>query len=115
MSEDIKMLEESAKDISAEPEKELSAKEIKALIREQVSKRNMITQLVPLKDEQGNEMEIKKIYHDKKFSSPKYGDRVSYWRKLNMLAKPTSKRSAAKYAQPVVEDLTQSIDNQISE
>lgn len=58
----------------------------------QLSNRNKIRQEVPIKDEEGNVIGKKAIFHEKKMNKPQYADRKQFWNHLNTIPKPKSKR-----------------------
>lgn len=57
-----------------------------------MSNRNMVRQVVPIKNEQGEVVGQKPIFHKKKMNNPLYGDRKAFWDNLNQSPKENSKR-----------------------
>lgn len=58
-----------------------------------MKKRNLVRQLVPIKDkETGEVVDTKVIWHLKKFSQPQYQSRKEMWQQMNQAAKQNSKR-----------------------
>lgn len=62
-----------------------------------MSKRNLVRQIVPLKDGEGNIIGEKNIFHIKKFHKPQYGERRSIWKIFNEAPK-TDKQKEEFYA-----------------
>jgi hypothetical protein len=47
------------------------------------SKRNKVRQIVPIKDDAGNTIGHKNIFHEKKSNISGWGDRAAWWRSVN--------------------------------
>lgn len=57
-----------------------------------MSNRNMVRQEVPLKNEEGEVVGKKAIFHQKQMSKPQYADRKKFWDMTNQTPKENSKR-----------------------